>query len=554
MVLHATALTHGEGGGAFTKRDFLLRKAAALAAALALAACSHSGMHAGSHPHVLRIGYLNDPSSLNPLFAYAQIQIDLADLYTETLVGLNSKNELVPLLAQRVPTRENGDISADGTTITYHLRHARFADGVPFTSADVLFTYRAILDPRNPVTDPDPYRRIASLTTPDTHTVLIRLKERWAAATAELFAQSDFAYGILPAHAFGGNPDNVARGSWNDTPFGTGPFRVTHWERSTEIALAPNPYAWRKPKLSVLLVKIYPEDAARLIALRTGEIDVTDVQGEQALRAASLPGVRVAMTPMNGEFFLAFQTQRPNMNELPVRRAISESIDRNRILHDALFGLNPSDTTEDPAVLWSFNSSIPANTRDMKVAARDFDAAGWHLQNGERMKNGKPLVVNIAFESTRAYWRRIAVLVQSDLRQAGVQTDLHGYTVTTFMGGSSSDVLHSGRFDIALAGFDNGSDPEQSEQFTCGQRAPSGSDFTRYCDAAYDAAYAAQQNTLDRSARLAAFLRMQRLFHQAYTADFLFTDVYRDALADGVTGWAPNMLFRYSNAERWDVK
>jgi peptide/nickel transport system substrate-binding protein len=531
----------------------MLRKTAALGVAILLAACSHTGMHAGSHPHVLRIGYLNDPSSLNPLFAYAQTQIDLADLYTETLVGLNSKNELVPLLAQRVPKRENGDISADGTTITYHLRHARFADGAPFTSADVLFTYRAILDPRNPVTDPDPYRRIASISAPDAHTVVIHLKERWAAATAELFAQSDFAYGILPAHAFGGNPDNVARGSWNDTPFGTGPFRVTHWKRGTEIALVPNPYAWRKPKLTSLVLKIYPDDAARLIALRTGEIDVTDVEGEQAVRAASLPGVRVVMTPMNGEYFLAFQTQRPNMNQLLVRRAISESVDRTRILHDALFGLNPSDTTEDPAVLWSFDASIPAISRNPQAAARDFDAAGWHLQNGVRMKNGNPLVVNIAFESTRAYWRRIAALVQNDLRQAGVQADLHGYTVTVFMGGSSSDVLHSGRFDIALTGFDNGSDPEQSEQFTCVQRSPAGSDFVRFCDPAYDAAYAVQRSTLNRAARRAAFFQMQRVLHRSYAADFIFTDVYHDALADGVTGWAPNMLFRYSNAERWDV-
>ena len=70
------------------------------------------------------------------------------------------------------------------------------------TSGDVAFTYRAILDPRNPVESVDAYRRIAALQARDRYTVVVRLKRRWNAAVAELFAQADFAFGILPAHAF----------------------------------------------------------------------------------------------------------------------------------------------------------------------------------------------------------------------------------------------------------------------------------------------------------------------------------------------------------------
>ncbi len=256
--------------------------------ALLLAGCHAAvyGVRGGGSPHVMRIGYVNDPSSLNPLFAYAQTQIDLGDLYCETLVGLNSRNQPIPLLAARVPTLANGDISPDGLTITYHLRtNARFADGVPVTANDVIFTYRAILDPHNPVTWPRPYLRIASIRALGPHTVQIRLKQRWAAATGELFAQSDFAYGILPAHAFGDNPDNVARGDWNDHPFGSGPFRVVRWDRATQIVLAPNPYAWRKPHLRSLIVKIYPDDSSRFVALRTGEIDVAQTNPEQTIEA-----------------------------------------------------------------------------------------------------------------------------------------------------------------------------------------------------------------------------------------------------------------------------
>ena len=146
---------------------------------------------------------VSDPDSLNPLFSYVQRQIDLGQLYCETLVGLNDRNHIVPLLATQVPSQANGGISRDGKTIVYHLRRGvRFADGVELTSKDVAFTYRAILDPRNPVVDTEAYRAIVSLETPDPYTVRIRLRHPWAAATSELFAPSDFAFGILPAHAF----------------------------------------------------------------------------------------------------------------------------------------------------------------------------------------------------------------------------------------------------------------------------------------------------------------------------------------------------------------
>jgi peptide/nickel transport system substrate-binding protein len=215
---------------------------------LLLCACTHAGSSRGwGTAHVLRIAIVNDPSSLNPLFVTSQNAVDLGQLYTETLVGLSPDNRVVPLLAQR------WSVSPDGLTITYRLRRdARFADGVAVTSADVAFTYRVIMDPRNPVTSAQPYRQIASLTTPDKFTVVVRLRRPWAAAASELFAESDYAYGILPAHAFGGSTD-LSRSGWNQKPFGSGPFRVAQWRHGDEIVLEPNPYAWRKPHLRRLI-------------------------------------------------------------------------------------------------------------------------------------------------------------------------------------------------------------------------------------------------------------------------------------------------------------
>ena len=175
----------------------MLRNARLALLLLALAACARSGAQWGT-PGEVRIGYLGTIYTLDPLIAFGQRLIDLTQLYTQPLVGISPQTNRFRSCAKPIPTFANGGISRDGLTITYHLRPVRFADGVPFTSRDVAFTYRAILDARNPVTEADPYRRIAALETPDAHTVRIRLRHPWSAAPYELFAASDYIFGILP--------------------------------------------------------------------------------------------------------------------------------------------------------------------------------------------------------------------------------------------------------------------------------------------------------------------------------------------------------------------
>ena len=97
----------------------------------------------------LRIA-VDEINTLDPLFTSLAIENFLATLVFDPLVTTYPDGTTVPRLASIVPTLANGGISSDGKTITYHLRHGvRFHDGVAMTSADVLFTQAAILNPRN---------------------------------------------------------------------------------------------------------------------------------------------------------------------------------------------------------------------------------------------------------------------------------------------------------------------------------------------------------------------------------------------------------------------
>src|SRR5581483_7893119 len=281
-------------------------------------------------PHVLRIADLSDPSSLDPLLGHDQATIGYDLLVCQTLVGLNARNRLVPMLIARLPSRANGDLAADGRRITYHLRRGvRFADGTELTSSDVAFTYRAILDPRNPVLSQDAYRRIARLETPDRYTVVVFLKRRWNAAISELFAQSDFAFGILPAHAF--KDAQVVRASWEDRAFGTGPFRVVQWRRGDRIVLERNPYFSPRPKLDRIVLQMVPDVNSGLVSLRAGAVDVAPVYPDQLATALRTRGIRVLRTPENATVWLTLQMQDAPTNALRARRAIAAAVDLNGI-------------------------------------------------------------------------------------------------------------------------------------------------------------------------------------------------------------------------------
>jgi ABC-type transport system substrate-binding protein len=100
----------------------------------------------------LRLAVYDDPHSLQPLLLETIVDGYLANLAFDTLLSDDRTGQLVPDLAVAVPTVANHGISADGRTIVLHLhRGVKWHDGAPFTAADVVFTMRAILDPRNAV-------------------------------------------------------------------------------------------------------------------------------------------------------------------------------------------------------------------------------------------------------------------------------------------------------------------------------------------------------------------------------------------------------------------
>ena len=468
-------------------------------------------------------------------------------LVTQTLVGLDARNRLVPILVRRIPTRANGEISPDGRTIRYALRrNVRFADGQALTSADVAFTLRAILDPRNPVLSQDAYRRIASLQTPDAHTVVVHLKRPWRAAVRELFAESDFAFGILPAHAFASTV--LAHAAWENHAFGTGPFRVKHWQRGGRIVLERNPYFSPRPKLDRIVLQMMPDINSSFVALRTGEIDMMTLDTDQVAQARALPGIRVQTTLVNGVMWLTLQSASGPTADERVRRAISDALDVGEI-ERRYHSLFPRAASFIPAVMGVAVPGLNPPHRDRPEAARLLDLAGWPLVQGVRMRNGEPL--RLLFVTQPGSLAGIEPIVQRQLQAIGIQTEIKSFTPTTF--NAPTGPIRTGHFGISADAFIGGSDPEQSVVFACSQIGVDGNNIARFCDPSFDRLYA-DQASAPEARRRADFESMERLIALRRPIVPLNDLVEFDALSTRVHGFARNMLEYPVSPEAWDVR
>ena len=248
----------------------------------------------------------------------------------EGLISLTPKLEPIPRLAQ------SWSISPDGKTYTFQLRPGvKWHDGKPFSSADVVFSFKQYL----PVTFARTkliMEQVASIEAPDDLTVVFKLKNPYPAFMLIFEATGGT---IMPQHLYEGVTDYRST-PVNNTIVGTGPFKMGEWRRGAFIKLVKNPQYWDpgKPHLNTLYFHIVPDAVGRSIAFESGKVDAIragDVENFEIARLAALPNVN--LTKAGWEFlqpvgFLNLNLRNKPIDDLRFRQAVAHAIDRQFII------------------------------------------------------------------------------------------------------------------------------------------------------------------------------------------------------------------------------
>ena len=218
----------------------------------------------------------------------------------------------IPELVTTIPTKANRGISADGRTITWHLRHGvRWSDGAPFSADDVTYTFRVAMDRDNNIPVRAPWERLAAVTAPDRYTVVFHFKAPYALFLADYFSTLSSTC-VLPKHVLGPGT-KINQAPFNALPVGIGPFRYTAFNRGNDVELEANPYYWRgHAKLQRIVYKMITEENTDFTELQTGELDLWAlINGRSRSAFARCPGIAVAAAPGGIMSGLYFNTHRP---------------------------------------------------------------------------------------------------------------------------------------------------------------------------------------------------------------------------------------------------
>jgi peptide/nickel transport system substrate-binding protein len=512
------------------------------------------GAPRGSEPSV-RFAIAADPQTLDPLFAHADansVEQQVARLAFEPFIDVDEKGTPVPVLLDRIPTVENGGLSRDGRTLTYHLRSGvRWQDGVPVTAHDVVWTLHAILDERNPVRSRAGYDRVAKAERLDDRTVRVTLKEAWAPAAATLFSYGTAPQYVLPAHLLEHEP-RLDQAGFATHPVGNGAYRFVSWSRGDHLVYEANPSYWRgAPKLARIDVRIIPDPGTNFTLLQSGGVDWSLLSPAQRASLGVPAHLAFRTVPLTLIAGIAINTSRPPFDDVRVRRAIAASIDRAAISKKITFGRYPVIDTAQPLSSWARDPSVREPAYDPAAADRLLDGAGWKRGgNGVRTKNGAPLALTYVQFPESQTGVRVATLVQSELDARGFAVTIKSLTnAQLFLPKSQGGTLASGAFDLAYVPWPMGADPDDSFLLACGGSA----NYMRWCDRGVDALERRALVAPSRDERKRLYAQIQRRVADAVPIVYLFNPSYSYAYRDAVRGFSPNAFNPTWNAYGWSL-
>jgi peptide/nickel transport system substrate-binding protein len=514
------------------------------------------GKNRSTIPHTLRIGDIQDITSLNPHLATALSLGFLSTMTMAYLVRYGPDNRPIPELATAVPSKKNHLISSDGLTITWHLRRGvKWSDGVPFNADDVVFSTNAVNNSQNNEVGRDGWELIRKVDEPDKYTVVYHLSKPYSAFLPTFFGSAGANPCILPKHLLG-TLANINNADYNSKPIGIGPFRYVKWVRGDHVELEANPSYWRgTPKLKKIIYKFIPDSNTLLTQVQTGEVDMWPEVGlGYFARVKALPRVKTIHHPGYLYSHLDFNLSRKIFSDEPVREALRYALDRRTLRDKVQHGLGVLQEGAIPPVSPLY-TALPRIPFDLAKAQALLDTDGWKRgADGVRSKNGQRLTFDFALQSGQPDADQLVELIRSTWQQIGAQINVQHYAPTImFAPYQQGGIVYAGKFDMISFAWQLTPDADLSGTHGCKFFPPNGQNDLHYCNPKTDALLNAAKAAYDESERRPILAAAQKLIIADVPDIVLWIREDIFTYNTDLRGWHPNSTTPFDDMLKVDI-
>jgi peptide/nickel transport system substrate-binding protein len=384
---------------------------------------------------------------------------------------------------------ESWTVSPDGLVYEFVLRKGpRFHNGEPVTAEDVKFSLERYRGAAHKTLKAN----VAAVETPDARHVRVRLKKPWPDFMT-FYTSATGAGWIVPKKYV----EQVGDEGYKKAPIGAGPYRFVSFTPGVELVLEAFDQYWRKaPSVKRLVLRVIPDEATRLAALKRGEVDIAySIRGELAEEAQRTPGLTLKPTVIQSPFWLYFADQwdpKSPWHDKRVRQAASLAIDRKGANQALTLGHSPITGSIIP-VGFEFFWQPPTPAHDPTRAKKLLAEAGY--ANGF---DAGEYFCDVAYAN-------LGESVVNDLRAVGIRLALRPFERAAFWQGYA-DKKYKNVVQTASGAFGNAATRLENFVVTGGVYV-----YGSYPD--LDGLFQEQAAELDRKKREAILVKMQQLVH-----------------------------------------
>jgi peptide/nickel transport system substrate-binding protein len=420
----------------------------------------------------------------------------------EPMIALAPDGSLVPRLATSWEY-------VDDTRLRFTLREGvTFHDGTPFNAEAVKFTWdRALFA--------DPPGRWSGLAGPveavevvDDYTVDVVASVPYGPL---LLTASMIYTGVVSPSAVQELGEGYSR-----NPVGTGPFKFVEWVTNERIVLEANDDYWRgRPELDRVVFRVIPEDGARMLSLRTGEVDMVLNPPPSDLAAFEAdPGFEIAQADSVQVYYLGFNLEKAPADDVRVRQAVQHALDVPLIVESVLEGgATVATSVISPGVFGHIDMELSERyPYDPDAAAALLEEAGWVDSDGDgiRERDGERLVLE-ALPANGRYLRdlEVAEVVQEFLRQVGIELQLDVFEWATTFPLSQEDPLQYHMVTFAWLTTTTDADYTLFSNFHSEELPPNSWNKYRYANDQVDAWLEEARASVDPEVRADLYARVQ---------------------------------------------
>lgn len=352
-----------------------------------------------SEESLTQLNYLADeePSSLNPYISHSYSLHNIASLVFPGLFKRTSGGEAMPWLVEQVPRRSNGGINSNGFVLTYFLKkEAKWSDGAPVTSQDIVFTWRflKLLKGWGYKVDPDP-ELIERIEVANDKQFKLILKRPYSPGVTEFFRW------VFPSHILEKEENPLFSFYWKKPTVGAGPYLLADWERQRKMVFKVNSNYWGKaPSVNQLVIwfsrdekklDLFKKLASPVIWEAVSDFNKPKLKGlSEAFRYDERPAYRL--------FIYAFNMSNPPYNNKNLRQAVLVSMPKDEINTKYLLGerrfLHPQLSLPEQFGYLKKAPTYPSSSRE---AEKLLTEAGYKRGKGKvRVKGGRELTVELS--------------------------------------------------------------------------------------------------------------------------------------------------------------